>query len=574
VLLIWALITCFLRLGAAPVYIDDEAREGIYARAMLATGNFVLPEVPNHVENDEIISDRPPLVHWLSAAATVVRALATEGRLPSRPALVARYDEWSLRFPSALAGVVTIAAIALLGRRLVGDRAALLAAAALLASLQFIQEARFGRIDMALCGGVTVAMLFAGHALLDGAPRALLLAAVASAFAVLAKGPLGIVLPLIACTTFVLARSVGGRSTERWWHLPWGRAALLWALLALSWYVAAIVQGGMAVVRSQMLSENLAQSVGQGKFAGASEHFSTFYYAGPWLLDSAPWSVLGVLGAWRAWRRRDPRAGFCVVWWLCFLAVFQFSAFKRRSYLLPAVPAGALLAGYWMDGWLTDRRASAGAAIAAALPRWWPRALGACLVAAAVGGLAVRTDPVQRWLGADLAPIDGALACAGIALGFVAIVALGRALWRREPASAVVALWFALVVFFLGPVTVGGVVVAQRDSPVPLVRRVMAELAPDQSLTVIGLGDDPSMLVLFYFPDSTRIVIVPKRAGIPASFAPGHYLIERSVWETLLSSDGGVAPNAGNGPAWRMLWSDVLPKREERAPLVFAERRQ
>ena len=72
-LLVWALVTGFLRVGAAPVYIQNEAREGVYARAMLDTGNFVLPAVPNHVENGEIIPDKPPLTHWLSAGVTALR---------------------------------------------------------------------------------------------------------------------------------------------------------------------------------------------------------------------------------------------------------------------------------------------------------------------------------------------------------------------------------------------------------------------------------------------------------------------------------------------------------------------
>src|ERR1700690_3215169 len=86
-LLAWALATSFLRVGAAPVYILNEAREGVYARAMLDSGNFVLPSVPSHVENGEIIPDKPPLMHWLSAAVTALRVWAADGRLPAGPAL-------------------------------------------------------------------------------------------------------------------------------------------------------------------------------------------------------------------------------------------------------------------------------------------------------------------------------------------------------------------------------------------------------------------------------------------------------------------------------------------------------
>jgi hypothetical protein len=35
----WAVVTSVLRVGAAPVSIQNEAREGVYARAMLDSGN-------------------------------------------------------------------------------------------------------------------------------------------------------------------------------------------------------------------------------------------------------------------------------------------------------------------------------------------------------------------------------------------------------------------------------------------------------------------------------------------------------------------------------------------------------
>src|SRR6185369_17356826 len=116
----------------------------------------------------------------------------------------------------------------------------------------FVHQARFGRVDMALCGCVTLTMLLAGRALLDGTAGALLLAAAVAGLAVLAKGPLGVALSLAACGIFVLWESVRERSVERWRSLPWGRAAVVWALVALPWYCAAFGVGGMAVVRSQL----------------------------------------------------------------------------------------------------------------------------------------------------------------------------------------------------------------------------------------------------------------------------------------------------------------------------------
>jgi 4-amino-4-deoxy-L-arabinose transferase-like glycosyltransferase len=561
-LLVAAIVVCFLRVGAAPVYILNEAREGVYARAMLDSGNFLLPVVRNHVENGEHIQDKPPLVHWLSATATALRVWATGGHVAVGPALAARYDEWSLRFPSALAGVLTVAAIALLGRHLVGDRAALLAGATLLASWQFVHQARYGRVDMALCGSVTLVMLLAGRALLDGSGRALLQAAAATALATLAKGVLGVTLPVAAGGVYVAASSLFDRSLARWRGLPWRRALLVWALLALPWYVAAISTGGMAVVRSQFLKETV------GEFTGTTDTMRVAYYLGPWLLDSAPWNLLALLGVRQAWRRRDRRAGFCAVWWVCFLAIFQLAAYKRRSYLLPALPAGALLAGYWMDRWLAARNVSVRAAIGAALPAWWPRAVAVIVAAAAVGGVAVRTPIVQRWLRTELHAVDGALALAGVAIAAVALQVLVGSVLARRPVAATAALWLVLVAVFLGPVATGDVVVAQRHSPAPLVQRLAAALPAGEPATVLGVGDAASLLLLFYFPDYARIDVVPQRQHIPATLPAGHYLLSDKVWSRLLANEDG-----GTQDGWQVLWSDTVRERGMTIPVVFAEHR-
>jgi len=79
-LILWATLACFNRLGEPPVYTANEAREGVYVRSMLASGDFVAPAVANHLENGETVPDKPPLFHWIAAAATWARALATEGQ--------------------------------------------------------------------------------------------------------------------------------------------------------------------------------------------------------------------------------------------------------------------------------------------------------------------------------------------------------------------------------------------------------------------------------------------------------------------------------------------------------------
>ena len=196
-LLAWSFVTAFSRVGEAPVYIENEAREGIYIRAMLDTGNYILPEVPDHVECGETIPDKPPLFHWIGASAAVARHWLVSGRLGERAQLSQAVNEWIVRFPSAVISILTVLAMVTAAPRVVGTRAAFLAAACLLTSWQFIHQSHYGRVDMALAGFTTWTMLLLGRALLESRRWPFAAAAVASGLAVLSKGPLGLVLPVL-----------------------------------------------------------------------------------------------------------------------------------------------------------------------------------------------------------------------------------------------------------------------------------------------------------------------------------------------------------------------------------------
>ena len=92
-ILLWSVATGFFRLGAAPVYVNNEAREGVYVRAMLDTGDWILPQVPNHVENGEIVPDKPPLFHWISASVAWIRTAFTTRSMPTGGEVSRCFDE-------------------------------------------------------------------------------------------------------------------------------------------------------------------------------------------------------------------------------------------------------------------------------------------------------------------------------------------------------------------------------------------------------------------------------------------------------------------------------------------------
>src|SRR5262249_21741689 len=152
----------------------------------------------------------------------------TTRSMPTGADVSRRFDEWPLRFPSVVCGVLMVMTVAVGGRRILGDRAALIAAASLLATAQYVRQSQYGRVDMTMAAFVTLAILLLGEALLDGSSPALLGAAAASALAVLAKGPVGLALPVVVGATWIGIDLLRGQAVRPVLDLPWRRAAALW----------------------------------------------------------------------------------------------------------------------------------------------------------------------------------------------------------------------------------------------------------------------------------------------------------------------------------------------------------
>ena len=579
---LWAVATCFNRLGDAPVYVTNEAREGVYVRAMLQSGNFIVPLVPNHIENGEVVPDKPPLFHWLSAAAVFARSWLHGRALGPGEELAAKFDEWTLRFPSALTACVMVIAIAVLGAGLVGDRAACFAAAALLTSWQLNYQARLGRVDMALACFVTIGVLVAGRAILGKSPLGasrepdqpsptastlLTLAGLATGLAVLAKGPLGIVLPSVACGAYLVGWSLVARAPHQALRFRWRRAVVAAAIVAVPWYLIATPVSGGAVFRSQLLAENV------GQFTGVNGAMTSFYYVWPWLLDSFPWNLIACLALVEVWKTRHPGASFCAVWWLSLLALFQVAAYKRRAYLLPALPAEALLAG-----WLLDRRLPKAAGWGrggAEVPtfsltgsRAPARSAGlALLVCAAMATVGWTAAPVASSLAgsSSWSRTDGAFGLAGIAAMTLCAVAFARAIRARDRGFGLAALWGFLAASYVAVYPGVATALAEGLSVKRLMARVEAELPPDRGLTICGVGADASLVILLYSRAPQRINVVPDDELCPKRLPVGFYLLAAEQWRRMREAQ----PDDGS---WRERLGGEIRGWSARLPVVLVER--
>ena len=153
----------------------DEGRYAQIPKEMLDSGDWVVPTLQG-----EAYLDKPPLMYWLTALS-----YKAFGVTPAAARLV-----------PALCVHLTILAVYLIGRRSVGERAALWAALLLTVAPGFVSVARLLLLDGLLVLCVTVSVLCGFEAVRTGALKRgwWLAAAVASGLGFLTKGPISEVL--------------------------------------------------------------------------------------------------------------------------------------------------------------------------------------------------------------------------------------------------------------------------------------------------------------------------------------------------------------------------------------------
>ncbi|MGB5260437.1 MAG: glycosyltransferase family 39 protein, partial [Gammaproteobacteria bacterium] len=170
--------------------------------------------------------------------------------------------------------------------------------------------------------------------------RGWLLAGVALGFGVLAKGPvslLHILPPALLAPLWLSVMPAGG---WRHWYAGVLAAVVIAAAIALAWALPAAAAGGEAYSRAILWGQTA------GRVVESFAHAHPIWWYLPWLLVLfAPWILLPWLwtAARRAWSGHDAGLRFCVTWMLTVFVLLSLVSGKQLKYLLPLLPAFALL---------------------------------------------------------------------------------------------------------------------------------------------------------------------------------------------------------------------------------------
>jgi 4-amino-4-deoxy-L-arabinose transferase-like glycosyltransferase len=378
----------------------DEPRFGLVAREMYASGDFVVP-----TRGGEPYLEKPPLLFW--AAAGVF-------------ALTGGAGETTARLPSLLATILLTALLHRSARRWYGEPVASNAALVFASSALVLQRGAWMATDALLALGVFGAVIEFERMRDDGARSAAVRAAGWLAFAVLAKGPVALLLVGLALT----AGAIAGLPPIRLRRLLRPAAMITMIGGVSTWPVAlALRAGGVSPILDALWKQTATRY-----FASWDNLEPWWYYAEALPLAMLPWTVLAPAafdGAVFASLKRDARSRWIAIWAGLALLAFSIPGGKRGVYLLPLVPALALLIARVVSLSPSRTTRSAVAAVSAVLGAGLALAAAVAAVDPAVGGLVPHelghSPAVRRAAGA----IFGALA-SGFA--WLAIAALRD--WR------------------------------------------------------------------------------------------------------------------------------------------------
>ena len=425
-------------LGGAKLWDEDEPRNSRCAVEMLERGDYVVPTF-----NGELRTHKPILLYWLMIASYQLFGVS----------------EFAARLPSALLGIGTVLLVWSSGRRLFGPRVGLISAVIISTALMFDVAGRAATPDSVLIFWMTAALAIFVHAAIapDGSlrlpdfsvsdnsgsgpvwfPRSTIGFAgfyACLGFAMLAKGPVGFLLPMAIIGMFLLivrrasekpattnAAPAAWRIAVSWFapgHFlrtlnsmrPWTGAIIALAI-AVPWYWAVGSATDGEWLRGFFLDHNLGRAT-----RSMENHSGPFllYYIVAVMVGFFPWSVFllpSILDTRRRYvaeRQLPPGIIFAACWIGVPVVLFSFASTKLPSYVTPGYPGLALLVGCCLDRVIKGR---------AHLSMGWLRAsLGSSVLVGIVLAAGAEFAMSQMFPGEYLLILPGAALAAGAAVG-------------------------------------------------------------------------------------------------------------------------------------------------------------
>jgi 4-amino-4-deoxy-L-arabinose transferase-like glycosyltransferase len=336
-LTLWLLVIVVvlsLGLGAFPLLDPDEGRNAEVGREMALTNDYVMPRL------DALPYLDKPIVYFAAAAAAMELLGPTET---------------AARLPALLFTFATAAFVWWFARRLAWTpEEATTAAIVTLATPLTIAFSRTVIFDSALAFFITVAIC-ALYLAIEEREGWNVLAWAAIGLGVITKGPVAILLPLLIAIPYAIKRKRFG-ALWSWW----GLVAFAAVMAPWVWAIHRAVPDFLHYVVVTETAERVATKA--LKRTGPPWYFVPFLLFGalPWTVVVAESCVVARLRSAAQPRNSATPQLFFALWIIIPFIFFSLSQSKRPQYILPLMPAIALLTARVWSGSPRGRRWAAG----------------------------------------------------------------------------------------------------------------------------------------------------------------------------------------------------------------------
>lgn len=323
---------------------STESNYVLTAKEMVESGDFLSPRIFGNYWYD-----KPILYYWELIASFLLFGV----------------NEGAARLPGGLFALASLGYLYWFARRVYDEKIAAAAVIILGTSFEFwfLSKSIITDLSLFFFLSVTMGSFYLGY---RENRRYYFLCYLASALAVLTKGPIGLLLPGLSVFLFLLMK----KDMKEIAHVHLFSGFLLFFLVSAPWYVYMYHTHGYDFLLNFFGVHNFLR-------ATVSEHDNAsqwWYYLVIYLAGMAPWSFLSLPALWKnrnrlSLRGADDLTRYLLLWAGTVIVVFSLMATKYTTYTFPSLFAISLLLAKLLhsEGKLLWRGALSTAAVYVAL---------------------------------------------------------------------------------------------------------------------------------------------------------------------------------------------------------------
>ena len=314
---------------------NHECFVSVTAREMLENNDWIMPTF-----NGELRLQKTPLSYWLVAILSKVTG---------------EVDEFTTRLPSAVFGILSVAAMLYFVNQWLSFRTAALSAAVWATSLGYIRYSHNARPEMVLTFFILLCFLtFYSAVSTTNRKRQvayMLVFWISFGLANIAKGPAPLPLVLVPLFFYVAV-------FRRWKQIP-----KLLPIIGMVVFLAIVLPWPLAIASRLNWDLTVWKREFVDRFFGtyASGGKSFYYYLPKMFQFMLPWAAFVPLALaapfYRVWEKRQPVMQFLWLWFVVGLGFLTITSGKRQHYIIPMIPAIAVLTAILLEDMVFCRKA-------------------------------------------------------------------------------------------------------------------------------------------------------------------------------------------------------------------------